>query len=137
MTTELKLEEKAVVADSAFFDVNWDVVAYNKMAKDEFLKIRSRHSKLFATFLGGEGQFQFFMFKPLTWGEYKDIRAKQLDKDATHEYILNMAIVHPKMDPIEINTMEAGVMLTLVQQILGMSNFLKDPNEALKMILKV
>jgi hypothetical protein len=135
--SEIILEE-TVVANEAFYnDVNWDVVAYNKLTKEEFLRIKSRHTKLFATFLGGEGQFQFFMFKPLQWGEYKDIRAKHLDKDTMHEYILNTACVHPKMDPIEINTMEAGIMLTLVQQILGMSNFLKDPNEALKMILKV
>ena len=135
--SEIVLEE-TIVADAAFYnDVNWDVVAYNKLTLEEFLRIKSRHTKLFATFLGGEGQFQFFMFKPLTWGEYKDIRARELDKDSTHEYILNTAVVHPKMDPIEINTMEAGVMLTLVQQVLGMSNFLKDPNEALKMILKV
>lgn len=137
MSEGLKLEE-TVIADTTFFDdVNWEAVAFNKMSRDEFLKIKSRHSKLFATFLGGEGQFQFFLFKPLTWGEYKEIRAKGYDKDTTHEYILNGAVVHPKMDPVEINTMEAGIMLTLVQQILGMSNFLKDPNEALKMILKV
>lgn len=135
--TEIKLEE-TITVDTAFFDdVNWDVVAFNKMSKEEFIRVKSRHSKLFATFLGGEGQFQFYMFKPLTWGEYKDIRARQLDKDTTHEYILNAAVVHPKLDPIEINTMEAGIMLTLVQQVLGMSNFLKDPNESLKMILKV
>jgi hypothetical protein len=77
------------------------------------------------------------MFKPLTWPEYKDIRSRGLDKDSTHEYIVNTSVVHPKMGPLEMNSLEAGIMLTLVQQILGMSNFLKDPNEALKMILKV
>ena len=134
---DMKLEEVTTV-DSAFYDdINWDVVAYNRLSKEEFLRIKQRNSKLFATFLGGEGQFQFYMFKPLTWPEYKEIRAKELDKDTTHEYIVNKAVVHPKMGPLEMNSLEAGIMLTLVQQILGMSNFLKDPNEALKMILKV
>ena len=132
------MEEKYEAADMAFFEqINWDVIAFNKINKEDFARIRGRHKRVYATLLGSTDQLQFYMFKPLSWGEYKDIKSKSLDKDTTHEYILNACVVWPKMDALAINSMEAGIMLTLVYQILATSYFLKDPNKALEMILEV
>jgi hypothetical protein len=132
------MEETQKLADMSFFEqVNWDIIAFNKISKEEYLKIRGRHKRVYATLLGSTDQLQFYMFKPLSWGEYKDIKSKSLDKDTTHEYILNACVLWPKMDALTISSMEAGIMLTLVYQILATSYFLKDPNKALEMIIEV
>lgn len=132
------MEETQKPADASFYDeLNWDAISHNKISREDYLKVRARHKRAYATLLGSTDQLQFYMFKPLSWGEYKDIKTKSLDKDKTHEYIVNACTIWPKMDAVTINSMEAGIMLTLVYQILATSYFLKDPNKALEMILEV
>jgi hypothetical protein len=132
------MEETPQVATRDFFaDISWDKVTYNKIDRNTFERLKAKNDKLYATFLGNEDDYSFYMFKKLSWSEFKDIRAKKLDKDMTHDYILNTCVVWPKMDPITLNTLEAGVALTLVYQILIMSNFFKDPSKALELILEV
>ena len=121
-----------------FYDeVDWSRIAHNAISRDEYAIARQKSKKAYATFLGSKDQLQFYMFKPLAWSAYKDIRQKGLDKDTTHEYIVNTSIITPKMDPVVISGLDAGIMLTLVQQILAVSNFLKDPNKSLEMILEI
>lgn len=132
------MSEEAQKIETTFFqDVNWDRIAYNRIDEDSFNRILARYPKLYATFLGKEDEYTFFMFKKLSWPEFKDIRARKLDKDGYHDYILNNCIVWPKMDAFAMNELEAGMALTLVYQILVMSNFFKDPNKALELILEV
>lgn len=130
-------ETPEIVTRDFFADIDWDKVTFNKIDKLTFEKLRAKHEKLYATFLGNEDDYSFFLFKKLSWPEFKDIRAKKLDKDTTHDYILNTCIVWPKMDPLALNGLEAGIALTLVYQILTMSNFFKDPAKALDLILEV
>ena len=137
MSEEIKVEEIQQV-NSAFWDeINWDNIGFNKIKKDEFMRIRAINKKIYATFLGSQDQLQFYLFKPLSWGKYKDIRTKNLSKDSTHEYIINECVLWPKMDTVGLMGLDAGVMLTLVNQVLAVSNFIKDPDKALEMILEV
>jgi hypothetical protein len=130
-------EEIQDATTKTFWDrVEWDNVGFNKISKEDYLRIRSLHPKLYATFLGPDKKTQFFLFKPLGWGKYKDIRAKDLDKDTTREYIVSSCILWPKMDPIVISNMDAGVMLALANQILAVSNFIKDPDQVLEFIFE-
>jgi hypothetical protein len=128
-------EEPQVATHDFFSDINWDKVTNNKIDRPTFEKVKAKYDKVYATFLGNEDDYSFFMFKKLSWPEFRDIRAKNLDKDMTHDYILNTCVVWPRMDPITLNTLEAGIALTLVYQILVMSNFFKDPSKALELIL--
>ena len=125
-------------ANPGFYDrVNWDVIGYNKISKEDFIRIKAKNKKSYATLLGSQDELQFFMFRPLFWPEYREIKAKGLDKYATQEYILNTCTLWPKMDPISLNSIESGIMLTLVYQILATSFFLNDPNKALEMIIEI
>ncbi len=126
------------IADKTFWDeVNWTKVSFNKISKEEFLKAFYFENKLFATFLGNQEQLQFFMYRPISWPIYKEIKSKKLSKDSTHEHILSSCIVWPKMDVLELNSLDAGIVLTLVYQVLAVSNFLKEPEKALEMILEI
>ena len=132
------MSEDAKIVDRNFWDdINWESVSFNKIDKITLEKLKAKHEKLYATFLGNEGDYSFFLFKKLSWTEFRDIRAKKLDKDTTHDYILNTCVVWPKLDPVALNTLEAGIALTLVYQILIMSNFFKDPQKCLELILEV
>lgn len=132
------MEEEINDATMAFYDeVDWSKVAHNPLTREEYAIARQKSKKAYATFLGSKDQLQFYMFKPLPWAAYKDIRSKGLDKDTTHEYIINSSIIVPRMDAITLANMDAGIILTLAQQILAVSNFLKDPNKSLEMILEI
>lgn len=126
-----------IVKEDFFSAIEWEKVAYNKIEKLQFDRLKAKFGKLYATFLGNEDDYSFYMFKKLSWSEFKDIREKKLDKDTTHDYILNACVVWPKMDAVALNTLEAGIALTLVYQVLIMSNFFKNPEKALELILEV
>lgn len=129
---------EAQLARPDFFEgINWEEVTYNVIDKQSYDKIIARYAKIYATFLGREDELSYFMFKSLSWPEFKDIRSKKLDKDATHDYILNTCVLWPKLGIAELNELDAGIALTLVYQILTMSNFFKDPSKALELILEV
>jgi hypothetical protein len=133
-------EEATEQPDSSigFYDkVDWDLIGHNKISKEDFIRIKAKNRKSYATLLGSQDELQFFMFKPLYWPEYREIKSRGLDKYATQEYIINSCVVWPKLDPISLNTIESGIMLTLVYQILATSFFLNDPNKALEMIIEI
>lgn len=131
-------EIKETSNDTGFYDkVNWDLIAFNKIGRDDFFKIKAKYKKSYATLLGSQDELSFFMFKPMMWPEYKEIRNRGLDKYETQEFIINNCIVWPKMDVISLNTMEAGIMITLVYQVMAVSYFLNDPSKALEMIIEV
>lgn len=126
------------IADKTFWDeVTWDKIAFNKMSKEDFLRAYALENKLYATFLGNQEQLQFFMYKPISWPIFKEIKEKKMSKDNTHEFIISSCVVWPKMDILELNSLDAGIVLTLVYQILTVSNFLKEPEKALEMILEI
>ena len=128
--------EKPTIVGAAFYDdMNWEYIKFNKPSREDFLRIRSKYEKCFATFLGGQDQLSFYMFKPLSWPDFKEIRTKGLDKLETHEYIIGECLLFPKFKTFD--DLEAGVALTLVYQILAQSNFLKDPSSALNMIVQI
>jgi len=132
-------EEKVYDAkEPSFYDeVNWDTVVHNKITKEKFVEIKARNSKVYATFLGPNESPAFYMFRPLKWGMYKEIRSKNLDKDSMNEYIVNTCVLWPIMDPIQIADEDAGIMLTLVYQIMAVSNFLSDPAKSLELIYEI
>lgn len=135
---ETKEEQDVYLADGSFYDeINWDSVSFQKISKDDYIRTRAKNKKCYGTFLGPSDATAFYMFKPLNWGTYKDIRAKNLDKDTMNEYILNHCVVYPVMDPIEINNIDSGLMLTLVYQIMAVSNFLSDPKKSLDLIYEL
>lgn len=122
----------------SFYDkVNWDAIAHNKITRDDFLRIKSKYKKSYGTLLGSSDELSFFMFKPLMWPDYKEIKSRNLNKYETQEYIINSCVIWPKQDIISLNTMEAGIMTTLVYQIMAVSYFLTDPSKALEMIIEV
>jgi hypothetical protein len=126
------------IADKTFWDeVTWDKVAFNQIDKLTFLRTLSINKKLYATFLGNQEQLQFYMYKPLSWPVFKEIKTKNLSKEETHQKIIMECVVWPRMDVLEFNSLDAGVVLTLVYQILAISNFLKNPDKALEMILEL
>jgi hypothetical protein len=130
-------EEITPVGAEFYDDMKWDLVARNKIERDQFLAIRSKTEKCYATFLGSQDNLAFYMFKALGWYEFKEIRQKEMDKDTTHEYIIENCLLWPRLGQDKMTSVEAGVALTLVYQILSMSNFLKDPSSALKMIVEI
>lgn len=131
-------ESKPQEATQSFYsNIKWDIISQNKIDEQTFNKLKARFGKLYGTFLGSEGSYAFYMFKSLKWSEFKDIRAKKLDKDLTHDYILNNAVVWPKMDPMSLSELDAGIALTLVYQVLTMSNFISDPTKALDLVLEI
>lgn len=126
------------IADKTFWDeVTWEKIGFNQIEKIDFLRLLTLNKKLYATFLGNQEQLQFYMYKPLSWPIFKDIKAKNLSKEDTHQKIIMECVIWPKMDILEFNSMDAGVVLTLVYQILAVSNFLKNPDKALEMILEI
>jgi hypothetical protein len=131
-----ELEEVKDVKQSLYDEINWDKIAYYKMTKPEFERAKAFNKRVYCTFLGPADQLQFFMYKYLPWAEFADIRRANLDKMSTHEAILKASLIHPKPEAVLIQSLEAGLVLTLVYQILAVSNFLKDPNKALELILE-
>jgi hypothetical protein len=77
------------------------------------------------------------MFKALMWPEYKEMKQRNLNKYEMQEFIINSCVLWPKQDAISLNTMESGIMTTLVYQIMATSYFLNDPARCLEMILEV
>lgn len=119
---------------SFYSSIPWDKVAFNKISEEEYIRLKSKVKQTYVTFLGPPESLSFYMFKSLSWAEFKTIREKKLDKDTTHEYIVNSCVLYPKMDPIALNEEDSGIMLTLVYQILTVSNFLDNPLKALDII---
>lgn len=137
---EEKIAESMSEGDNSnsFYDkVNWSLIAYNKISREDFLRIKAKNKKSYATLLGSQEELNFFMFKPMMWPEYKEIRNRGLDKYETQEFIINNCVVWPKVDVVSLNTLEAGLMITLVYQIMAVSYFLNDPSKALEMIIEV
>ena len=131
-------EEMSPTSDVTVWDkINWDAITHNKISKEDFVKLKIKNKKVYCCILGSEDALQFFCFRPLFWPEYREIKSKNLDKYSTQEYILNTCTLWPKLDPISLNTIEAGIMLTLVYQILATSFFLNDPNKALELIIEI
>lgn len=134
---EIKAEEVLSVGVEFFNDVKWELISHNKINKDGFLKIRSKYKKVFATFLGAQDQLSFFMFKPISWPEYKEIRSTEMSKYDVHDYVIKKCLLWPIIDETNISSLEAGTALTLVYQILAQSSFLKDPSQALQMVIEI
>lgn len=121
--------------DNSFFDsIPWEKISYNKIDKESYDRIKAKVKQCYVTFLGPPDALSFYMFKPLTWSEFKSIKEKKLDKDTTHEYIISNCILYPQTDPLTINDEDGGIILTLVYQILTVSNFLDNPLKALDII---
>jgi hypothetical protein len=121
-----------------FYDkVNWDAIGFNRITKEDFLRLKARNKKSYATLLGNSEELSFFMFKPLMWPEYKEIKERELNKYETQEYVINTCLLWPKQDTVSLNTLEAGLMTTLVYQIMAVSYFLTDPSKALEMIIEI
>lgn len=129
-------QEPKKIEESFFNNIQWDKVSYNKIDEKTFNLLLAKYKKVYATFLGNENEYTFFMMKKLSWSEFRDIRSKNLDKDSTHDYILNNCIIHPKMDAFALNEIDAGMALTLVYQILSISNFIPDPKKSLELLLE-
>lgn len=124
--------------DTGFYDkVNWEVIGHNRIKRDDFFRIKAKHKKSYATLVGSQDELSFFMFKPMMWPEYKEIRSRGLDKYETQEFIIQSCVIWPKQDIVSLNTMEAGILITLVYQIMAVSYFLNDPSKALEMIIEV
>jgi hypothetical protein len=130
---EIKTEESINIGLEFYNDVKWDLIKYNKIQKEMFLKIRSKYEKVFATFLGAQDQLAFYMFKPISWEDYKAIMSGDMPKYETHDYIIEKCLLWPTNK----SSLDAGIILTLVYQILAQSSFLKDPSQALKMIIEI
>lgn len=130
-------EETKNVSGVPYKEIHWEFIKYNIPDQTTYERLQTRYDKLFCSLLGKQDEYTCFIFKPLKWNEFKEIRAKKLDKDNTHDYILNACVVHPKLDPLALNQVDAGMALTLVYQILIMSNFFKDPSASLQYVLEV
>jgi hypothetical protein len=134
--SEAEKTPEILAADFGFWsDINWELIKYNKISKEDFMRIRTENKKLYATFLGAEEELEFYLFTPLPWDLFKEIKQTELNKLATHDAIINKCLVWPKANSHD--KVSAGVILTLVYQTLSMSNFLPDPTQALKMIIEV
>jgi hypothetical protein len=128
--------ENAVAVDLSFFnDVSWEYVKYNKINQENFSRIRAKHEKIYATFLGTEESLSFYMFTPLDWETYKELRTKEMNKYDQQELILKSCLVWPLLNGKV--KLDAGTILTLVFQILAQSSFLKDPSAALRLVIEV
>lgn len=134
---EIKTEEVLNASLEFFNDVKWELINHNKISKDMFLKIRAKHEKAFATFLGGQGSLGFYMFKPLPWTEFRAVQTGAVDRYDVHEHILKTCLLWPVVSDSTLATMDAGTVLTLVYAILAQSSFLKDPSQALKMVIEI
>ena len=134
---EIKSEEVLTVGLDFYNDVKWELVSSNKITKEIFLKLRAKQKKAFATFLGGQDSLSFFMFRPLSWPEFKEIRSSSMDKYEIHDFIIKNCLMWPLINEGNIHTLEAGTALTLVYQVLAQSSFLKDPSQALKMVIEI
>lgn len=133
-------EEQSVGPDSniTFWDkVNWDIIKHNKITRDDFLKIKLKNRKSYATLLGSSQDLNFFMFKALMWPEYKEMKMRNLNKYEMQEYIISTCLLWPKQDVVSLNSLESGLMSTLVYQIMAASFFIADPSKALEMIIEV
>lgn len=133
-----QVETAKPTTDISFYDkIDWSKIKHNRITREEFLKIKSKTKKSYSTLLGSQDELQFYIFRSLMWTEYRDIRQKGLDRFDTQEYIINSCILWPKQDVVSINSLEAGILLTLVYQVMAVSYFLSDPSKALEMILEV
>lgn len=131
------MQEEIKEATSSFYDeVTWSKIASNAIERSDYDTIKALNDEVYCTFLGPADKLSFFMFKPLSWPDFKEIKRKNLDKASTDEEILISSLLWPNPDPIELNSLSAGFVLTLVYQILAVSNFLKNPDKALEMILE-
>lgn len=135
MSEEVKVQD--ATTPDFYNDVDWSMIKGNVISKEDFIKIKAKNKKMFATFLGPKESPSFYMFKPLKWGIYKDIRSRKLDKEAINDYVLNSCVVWPIMDPIQIADEDAGIVHTLIYQIMSVSNFLSSPEKALELIYEV
>lgn len=135
--SEETVEQKPTTEVTFWDKANWDIIKHNKIDKNEFLRIKSRHKKAYATLLGSQDELGFYMFKALMWPEYKEMKTRELNKYEMQEFIINSCLLWPKQDAISLNTMESGIMTTLVYQIMATSYFLNNPSSALEMIIEI
>ena len=82
----------------------------------ELPKWRRKHKHLYSAELQGE----LYVFRPLTWAEFKELTELQSAKPASFENIVEAGLLWPKPLPQDVL---AGVVHTLFQTILEVSGF--------------
>lgn len=66
---------------------------------------------------------EFYVYRPLTRFEYKEILASTDDAEKASEMIVMKAVLFPTLTEDKLNTLKAGIVPTLLELILSASNF--------------
>ena len=122
-----------------YSDLEQTNIRHNMITESEFNLLKSKFPRLFCTILGMQNDVSLYIFKPLQWKKFKHIRAlKDTDKDSVHEMILSECLVSPVVrDTIACNSLDAGIVIILVQQIMAISGFLSTPESAMSLVVPI
>jgi len=66
---------------------------------------------------------EFYIYRPLTRFEYKEITGSTEDAEKASEFIVQKAVLYPELTEEIMDQLKAGVVPTLLELILNASNF--------------
>lgn len=88
--------------------------------KDVVEKLKQEYEEVYVYFFSDN---EFYIFRPLTRFEYKELLAKTTDTNEITDMIFKKAVLVPEMTDDKMNKLKAGVVPTIVEIVLKVSNF--------------
>ena len=82
--------------------------------------LQKKHKELYLYFFTED---EFFIYRPLSRLEYKELVAQYGDKEELAEQIVLKGVLYPQITPQQLNDMKAGIVPTLLELILSVSQF--------------
>jgi hypothetical protein len=88
--------------------------------KDKVEELKNKYKDVYVYFFDDE---EFYIYRPLTRFEYKDITSKTDKQDEITEMIVLKATLYPELTEERLDGLKAGIVPTLLELILNASNF--------------
>jgi len=92
----------------------------NPEAVEVIEELKKKHKDLYLYFFSED---EFYVYRPVTRLEYKDLSTKYTNSDELAEQIVLNAVLYPKLKLDNLSDLKAGVVPTLLELILTVSNF--------------
>jgi hypothetical protein len=88
--------------------------------KELIQKLKEEYEEIYVYFFD---ENEFYIYRPLTRFEYKEVVSSTQDSEEAGEQIVLKATLYPQLTKERLDTLKAGIVPTLLELILNVSNF--------------
>lgn len=88
--------------------------------KEKIEKFKEQYSEIYVYFFD---EHEFYIYRPITRFEYKDVISTTNNAEEAGEQIVLKAVLYPSLTKDRLDSLKAGIVPTLLELILNVSNF--------------